>query len=265
MQHCIVAIRVWMAQNSLKIIDDKTEFIVIGSPANLSKVTTEHVIVGNHKIPASSTLRNIGAVFDSEMTMKSHVIRLSQTAWFHLRGISKIRAYLTQEQTRTVIHAYATSRLDQNNSLLSGAPTVLLDRLQKVQNAPAKIILGGRKYDHVTPLLKDLHWLPLSQRHVFKVLLLVYKCLQDCGPTYLQELLIPHVIDSLDRHWWIIWEWTWPAVWSIEITRSASWAPGCGMTYPASDMQSSKTVTIFKNSLKTHFLGKHICANWSEQ
>ena len=94
----IAAIRVWMAQNSVKIDDDKTEFIVIGSPANLSKMTTEHVIVGNHKIPASSTVRNIGAVFDSDMTMKPHVVRLSQTAWFHLRGIYKIRAYLTLEK-----------------------------------------------------------------------------------------------------------------------------------------------------------------------
>ncbi len=259
MQHCIVAIRVWMAQNSLKIIDDKTEFIVIGSPANLSKVTTEHVIVGNHKIPASSTVRNIGAVFDSEMTMKPHVIRLSQTAWFHLRGISKIRAYLTQEQTRTVIHAYVTSRLDQNNSLLSGAPTVLLDRLQKVQNAAAKIILGGRKYDHVTPLLKDLHWLPLSQRHVFKVLLLVYKCLHDCGPTYLQELLIPHRCDRFTRS-------SLMDNLRVDMTRCVKYGdkafsvvgPRMWNDLP-SDIQSSKTVTIFKNSLKTHLFRKHMC------
>ena len=103
--------------------------------------------------------------------------------------ISKIRPYLTKEQTQCIIHAYVTSRLDQNNSLLSGIPSTLLNKLQKIQNASAKLILGGKKNDHVTGLLKELHWLPLSQRYAFKILLFVFKTLNGNGPAYLKELL----------------------------------------------------------------------------
>ena len=82
-------------------------------------------------------MRNIGAMFDFTVSMEVQVIRTTQTAWHHLFSIRKIRPYLTVDQTKTIIHAYVTSRLDQNNSLLSGVPAYLLYRLQKVQNAAA--------------------------------------------------------------------------------------------------------------------------------
>ena len=180
-----------MALNWLKLNDDKTEFMVLGSKSNLAKVSTQSITVGDHQITKSEQVRNIGATFDSTVSMEAHVIKTSQSAWYHLFSISKIRPYLTIDQTKCVIHAYVTSRLDQNNSLLSGVPEYLLYRLQKVQNAAAKVILGGDRRDHVTVLLKDLHWLPLSKRFKFKILLLVFKALHDKGPVYLKDLLIP--------------------------------------------------------------------------
>jgi len=191
MQRCIAAVKDWMALNWLKLNDDKTEFMVLGSPCNLAKTSTEHIVVGDHKIAKSQHVRNIGAMFDSTASMEVQVIRTSQSAWHHLFTISKIRPYLTIEQTKSVIHAYVTSRLDQNNSLLSGVPAYLLYRLQKVQNAAARIIFGRDRGEHVTDLLKELHWLPLSQRYIFKIYLLVYKALNDEGPSYLKSLLTP--------------------------------------------------------------------------
>ncbi len=180
-----------MASNWLKLNDDKTEFIILGSPANLGKVASQSIKVGGHSINKCHHVRNIGAMFDSTMKMEVQVNKVSQTAWFHLYSISKIRQYLTQEQTQAAIHAYVTSRLDQNNSLLSGSPATLLDKLQKIQNAAAKLVLRGRIEKHATPLLKELHWLPIKQRHIFKTLLLVYKCMNDKGPKYLKQLLPP--------------------------------------------------------------------------
>ena len=128
-------------------------------------------------------------------TMEAQVVKTAQTAWYHLYSISKIRSYLTKEQTRCVIHAYVSSRLDRNNSLLSGVPETTLCKLQKVQNAATKLIPGGRKRDHATPFLQELHWLPVFQRHIFKTVLLVYKTLQGDGPSYLQDLLKPYSCD----------------------------------------------------------------------
>ena len=99
---------------------------------------------------------------------------------------------MSTEQTKTVVHAYVTSKLDQNNSLLSGVPSTKIAKLQRVQNAAAKLIVGAKKRDHVTMILKQLHWLPVEFRIDFKVLLLTYKALHGEGPVYLQSLFEWH-------------------------------------------------------------------------
>ena len=83
-----------------------------------------------------------------------------------------------------------TSRLHYCNGLLCGITDELLCRLQKVQNNAARVVSGSRKYDHITPVLKDLHWLPIRKRIEFKILLLTFKCMQGCVPLYLRELLV---------------------------------------------------------------------------
>ena len=123
--------------------------------------------------------------------MEGQVTKTCQTAWFHLYTISKISQYLTKEQKQTIIHAYVTPRLDQNNSLLGGLPSTQMNKLQLIQNSVAKVILGGKKYDHVTDHLIKLHWLPISLRRTFKILLLVFKARNSQGPSYLAEMLVP--------------------------------------------------------------------------
>jgi len=75
---------------------------------------------------------------------------------------------------------------DSSNSLLAGVSIQLLQRLQVVQNAAARLVTGARRSEHMTPVLRDLHWLPVQQRITFKRADLVYKCLHDMAPQYLQ-------------------------------------------------------------------------------
>ena len=82
-----------------------------------------------------------------------------------------------------------TSRLDYCNAILYGLPNCDLDRLYSVQKLAARLITGTRKYDHITPVLERLHWLPVKKRIEYKILLLVFKCLQGTAPEYLSELL----------------------------------------------------------------------------
>jgi len=191
LEDCIDALRVWMNRNRLKLNDKKTEFIIFGTSSGLKKVATTTIRVGQEAIPACDKVRNIGAMFDSELKMDSQVNAMCKSAWFHLFTIGRIRIYLNDNQTKSAIHAYVTSKLDGNNALLIGPRRDnLINKLQLVQNAAAKMITRSKKFDHVTPLLHQLHWLPVSKRITFKVLLLVYKSLNGIGPAYLRELLI---------------------------------------------------------------------------
>ena len=119
--------------------------------------------------PTSSAL-NIGAVFDDTMSFKEHVNELCRTAFYHIRN-SRIRPCLSVDSTKTLVHALVTYHLDHCNSLLYGLPDCLIQRPQYVMDATAKAITCKRKFDHVTPLLIELHWLPVRQRIVFKILL----------------------------------------------------------------------------------------------
>ena len=121
-----------------------------------------------------------------------HVTATCKSAFYHLRNIYKIRRFLTPETTESIIHAFVTSRIDYCNSLLYGLPKCVLKKLQYVQNSAARLIYLSKKFDHVTPLLISLHWLPIEQRINFKILLITYKALNGKAPKYISDLLSPY-------------------------------------------------------------------------
>ena len=123
-----------MNKNRLKLNDKKTEFIIFGTCTGLKKVATTTIRVGQEAIPGCDKVHNIGAMFDSEMKMDTQVNSMCKSAWFHL-----YRSYLSDDQTKSVVHAYVTPKLDRNNALLMGPRReYLIDKLQLVQNAAAK-------------------------------------------------------------------------------------------------------------------------------
>ena len=100
---------------------------------------------------------------------------------------------LSRENLLTVIHAFVTSRLDYCNGLLYGLPNTELIKLRRVQNAAARLATSTRKYDHITPILRELHWLPVKFRIHFKLLLLTFKALHGMAPKYMVNLLVVKV------------------------------------------------------------------------
>lgn len=121
--------------------------------------------------------------------MNHHVLSVCRSAYYELRRISSVRRYLSTEATKTLVCSFVLSRLDYGNALLAGCPQYVLDKLQKVQNAAARLVFRARKTDHVTPLLYQLHWLPVPARIQYKIMSLTYTALFDCGPVYLSDLL----------------------------------------------------------------------------
>ena len=89
-------------------------------------------------------VRNIGAYFDDHLRMDKQVNATCKAAWYNLYNISHIRRFLTRDQAKSAIHAYVTSKLDYNNALLAMAPQSLIYKLQRVQNAAARLISGTK-------------------------------------------------------------------------------------------------------------------------
>ena len=191
-EDCCKEIKSWMTTNYLKLNDDKTEVLMVGTKSQLHKSNIHTILIGNTNIEVKDCVKNIGVYIDSELTMKQHVNQITSTAWFHLRNLFKIRKFLTKSACVTLVHAFVTSRLDLYNCLLYNCPSGLKNKLQRVLNCAAKLIFHKRKFDSVTPLLKKLHWLPIQQRIEFKILLITFKCINGQGPEYLSELLTPY-------------------------------------------------------------------------
>ena len=106
-----------------------------------------------------------------------------------MRSICRIRKYLSPENVKRLVNALCISHLDYCNGLLYGLPDKDISKLQRVQNSAARLIMGTRRNEHITPVLKALHWLPVEFRLIFKILLLTYKILHDLSPSYLSSLL----------------------------------------------------------------------------
>ena len=129
--------------------------------------------------------------FYSFLLVWVNVLNTGRTKFCHEISKKKMVVVLS-ETTKTLVHAFVTSKVDYCNSLLYGIPKYLLQRLQWVLNYAARIVFKSNKYDHIMPLLRELQWLPIQQRIEFKILLITFKALNKQAPTYLTDLLISY-------------------------------------------------------------------------
>ena len=117
---CISDINKWMLSNKLKLNNGKTEVLVIGAPHRPHQQFDFSLLVGDENVVPPSSARNLGTVFDDNMTLESHVAAISKYAFFHIRNVARIKRYLSQANIKTLIHAFVTCKLDHCNSLLIG-------------------------------------------------------------------------------------------------------------------------------------------------
>ncbi len=117
------------------------------------------------------------------LSFSSHV---TKSAYYHLKNIARIRYFVSSQDLEKLVHAFITSRVDYCNCLL---PKKTIRQPQLIQNAAARILTRTRTSEHLTPVLRSLHWLPVTFRIDFKVLLLVYKSLNGLGPKYIADML----------------------------------------------------------------------------
>ena len=163
-----------MIKDKLKINDEKSEFILISSQAQL-KVDIDELAVGDSWITTSTdAIRNLGDWFDTKFTVSPHVTKTFKAGFFYLYDISRIRNFFTREIMENLIHAFATRRLDYCNSLLYALLNCLISSMQRI---------------HIIPLLTELHWLNFKHRIDLQIILITYKAIHGTSPKYIKNLV----------------------------------------------------------------------------
>ena len=162
--------------------------IWFSSRRNLKNIPSYSVRVLESNIFPSKSVRNLGISMDRDLTMSTQISKTIQMCFTSLRQIKSIKGCLTM---KTLESALVLSRIDYGNMALVSLPKVATQSIQSIINTTARLITGVRKYDHITPVLKELHWLKIDERIEYKIALQMYKCLSNEGPAYLTRDLFP--------------------------------------------------------------------------
>ncbi len=184
---CLADISAWMKEHHLQLNLAKTELLVFPATPTLQHDFT--IQLGSSTITPSASVRNLGVIFDDQLTFKEHIAKTARSCRFALHNIRKIRPFLTEHAAQLLVQALVISRLDYCSALLAGLPSNTIKPLQIIQNAAARLVFNEPKRAHVTPLFVSLHWLPVAARIQFKTLMLAYRTTTGSAPAYFHSLL----------------------------------------------------------------------------
>jgi len=246
------AVYSWLSVNRLVVNPAKTEYLLVGSKQQRTKILSSSVTFQGNILSPSQTVRNLGVNFDSDLTLTKHISSVCSSSYHVIRQLRQIRSSLDHKTSVLLANALVSSKLDFCNSLYYGLPQSSTHRLQLVQNSLARVVCPHiKRHDHISPTLRKLHWLPITSRITFKISLITYKTLHYKSPSYLHSLLVPYnpsrTLRSSDKLLLTV-----PPIKSSAGRRSFFFAaPTIWNSLPLS-LRSSTTIQSFRSQLKTH-------------
>ena len=189
---CIEAIQGWMSRNRLKFNASKTEVMWLGSSRRIVNVSFPVVTLSGCVVPLAASVRSLGVIIDPALSFSRHISKLACSCYYQLRQLRSIRKSLTTDSCHSLVRALIVSRLDYCNSLLGDIPKYLLDQLNGVLRAAARLILQRPRTDHITDAMcRQLHWLDAPARIQFKLCVFAFKYLNNLAPPYLSTCCTP--------------------------------------------------------------------------
>jgi hypothetical protein len=189
---CIAEVNRWMSSNRLKLNADKTEFIWLGTRQQLSKLSSQPLAVGSQHITPVHCARDLGVILDDKLTLDAHARNVARSCFYQLRQLRTVQRSLTFVARQALVTAFIASRVDYCNAIFYGVAATTLRRLQACMNAAARLVTGVGKYEHITPVQRDiLHWLPIEHRVTFKIAVLAFDCVRGTCPAYFQGVCTP--------------------------------------------------------------------------
>ena len=184
---CLKAVKLWANNHFLKLNSDKTRVMVFGNTQFFAQCpfNTFRNDVGE-LMPISHTVKVLGVTLDKTLGFDKHISNLVSSVNYALSNLRVIRKCLTTKSLETLVHSLITNKLDQCNSLLMGITQANLDKLQKLQNNALRLVLGLPARSHnISERMKEMHWLPVKSRIIFKYLVTVFKCINTLAPVTL--------------------------------------------------------------------------------
>ena len=254
---CLSAISSWMHSHHLKLNLSKSDLLFFPSSSPSSDLSIS-VPLESTTLSPSSSAKNLGVTLDPCLSYSQHISTLARTCRFFLSNIRRIRPFLTNYATQLLVQALVLSRLDYCNSLLAGLPASATRPLQLIQNSAARLVFSLPRFAHATPLLRSLHWLPITARIQFKTLVLAYRCLDQTAPSYLQTLISPYTPTRPLRSACTRRLALPPLRSPASRARSFSTlAPQWWNDLPT-DVRTAQSLTTFRRLLKTHLFKEHL-------
>ena len=180
----------WMNSFFLKLNPNKTQIIVFGPNNIRNDIYIKGTFIDNSCIRFNNVVKNLGVLFDSDMSFSSQINNVVSSVFANIKNISRIKSFLTIKEKCILVCSLILSKIDYCNSLYYGINGSLHSKLQYAQNCAARLIYQRWKYDHVKDIFIELHWLPVRFRIIYSILLTVHKCLYHTSPTELNNLII---------------------------------------------------------------------------
>uniref|UniRef100_A0A672ZLQ3 Reverse transcriptase domain-containing protein n=1 Tax=Sphaeramia orbicularis TaxID=375764 RepID=A0A672ZLQ3_9TELE len=251
---CLSDISAWMKAHHLQLNLSKTELLVF--PAKPTIQQDISITIDSIPLAPTSVVRNLGVMIDNQLTFTDHVASVTRSCRFTLFNLRKIRPYLTEQATQLLVQTMVISRLEYCNALLTGLPACVVKPLQMVQNAAVRLVFNQPKRAHVTPLLIELHWLPIAARIKFKSLILAYRILRGSAPVYLGALIkayvAPRPLRSSGERSLVV-----PRPCTRQ-SRLFSWVVPRWWNALPSATRTESSLPIFKKLLKTQLFREHL-------
>jgi len=182
----------WMTSNRLQLNPRKTEILWCASARHQQQIPVGQVRIGDTLVCPVTAVRDLGVHLNDDVSMTAHVRATVRSCFAALRQIRSVHRSLLRDALVALIRALVVTKLDYCCSALVGVSGTLLRRLQSVLNAAARIVFSARSSDHITPLLRQLHWLKITERIQFRLCVLAYRCLHGSAPQYLAETDVRH-------------------------------------------------------------------------
>ena len=190
LEACLSDLHAWFSHKWLALNPSKSEALLFGTGQRLKTLATiGSVNISSTTVPLTTHIKLLGVTLDQSLSFDSHITALSKSCFYHIRALCHIRPILSECTANLIASAFLSSRLDFANACLFGISNKNLSRIQRIQKTLARVVTFSWSRSSAAPLLKHLHWFPVSARIHFKIALLIFKLLHAIASSYLSSLV----------------------------------------------------------------------------